>query len=334
MATTTLNLKVQPWTLNKPGTILIECSGPRAFNVPIEVLIEELNSNFGLSWDHVESLYNLEMPNRWYLTLKEEAKAEHYARLHYVNIGNLDTQGFVAVLIHEDKVDTKVLLHWVPTMLGEEGVMEIAQHLAAPNSRIRMSRHPYNASKWALYITLAREIPHYILVNAGIFKNHKIWVQVPGRRVQCFHCQSLEHWSNQCEQKKAPATRTTTASAPAKSYASATSGKRTPPPPPPPMEKPPMKHKPVEKETKLQAKKKEDMKEKKVEKKGLVKKAIETRTGPQENPVEEGFCLVTRRSRSTSPAKHSYKRQNSQIIEQAKSKHLKGDLNKSFTKQV
>lgn len=67
MAITTLNLKV---TLNKPGT----------FNVPIKVIMKELNSNFGLNLEHVEALYNLEIPNCWYLTLTEEAKAEHHAR--------------------------------------------------------------------------------------------------------------------------------------------------------------------------------------------------------------------------------------------------------------
>ena len=48
-----------------------------------------LNSNFKLNWEHVETLYNLEITNRRYLIIKEGAKVEHNDRLHNVKIMNL-----------------------------------------------------------------------------------------------------------------------------------------------------------------------------------------------------------------------------------------------------
>ena len=352
MATASINLTVQPSTFNKPGTILLLLSGPMAYEVPIEVLVKEIEVNFGISWDQIEALYNLESPTRWFLNLEEKAKEQHYAGLHNAEIGDLDTHGFVGLLVHEDKMDVKIYLNWVPTMIGGDGVVEIAQYLALPGTPIKVSQHPYNASKWALYLTPGREIPHYLLVNAGVFKQQKIWVQIPGRRAKCFHCESTQHWSNQCSKKgqaakpanpTAPTTKP--ASAPTKSYAVATSGKPAAtsspvrPPPPPTSTSP---------STDRKRKTQEGKRTKKVEAEGKKeqKKAHNRTESPREaereevaekeNQEDDGFQMVARRrSRSSSPAKSSFKRQGSSgiLMEQTRRKLLRSDLNRSFNQQ-
>ena len=352
MATASINLTVQPSTFNKPGTILLLLSGPMAYEVPIEVLVKEIEVNFGISWDQIEALYNLESPTRWFLNLEEKAKEQHYAGLHNAEIGDLDTHGFVGLLVHEDKMDVKIYLNWVPTMIGGDGVVEIAQYLALPGTPIKVSQHPYNASKWALYLTPGREIPHYLLVNAGVFKRQKIWVQIPGRRAKCFHCESTQHWSNQCSKKgqaakpanpTAPTTKP--ASAPTKSYAVATSGKPAAtsspvrPPPPPTSTSP---------STDRKRKTQEGKRTKKVEAEGKKeqKKAHNRTESPREaereevaekeNQEDDGFQMVARRrSRSSSPAKSSFKRQGSSgiLMEQTRRKLLRSDLNRSFNQQ-
>ena len=302
--------------------------------------------------DQIEALYNLESPTRWFLNLEEKAKEQHYAGLHNAEIGDLDTHGFVGLLVHEDKMDVKIYLNWVPTMIGGDGVVEIAQYLALPGTPIKVSQHPYNASKWALYLTPGREIPHYLLVNAGVFKQQKIWVQIPGRRAKCFHCESTQHWSNQCSKKgqaakpanpTAPTTKP--ASAPTKSYAVATSGKPAAtsspvrPPPPPTSTSP---------STDRKRKTQEGKRTKKVEAEGKKeqKKAHNRTESPREaereevaekeNQEDDGFQMVARRrSRSSSPAKSSFKRQGSSgiLMEQTRRKLLRSDLNRSFNQQ-
>ena len=353
MATASINLTVQPSTFNKPGTILLLLSGPMAYEVPIEVLVKEIEVNFGISWDQIEALYNLESPTRWFLNLEEKAKEQHYAGLHNAEIGDLDTHGFVGLLVHEDKMDVKIYLNWVPTMIGGDGVVEIAQYLALPGTPIKVSQHPYNASKWALYLTPGREIPHYLLVNAGVFKRQKIWVQIPGRRAKCFHCESTQHWSNQCSKKKGQAAKpanptaptTKPESAPTKSYAVATSGKPAAtsspvrPPPPPTSTSPSTDRKRKTQEGKRT--KKVEAEGKKEQKKAhnrteSSREAEREEVAEKENQEDDGFQMVARRrSRSSSPAKSSFKRQGSSgiLMEQTRRKLLRSDLNRSFNQQ-
>lgn len=153
----------------------------------------------GLPVEAVGGLYKFENPTRWFLAASEKMTQAAYDKLHGQTI-HVPGTGITLRCEHVEKERDRITIHWLPPTYTMEAVTVVVRALTGDGSpEVFRAKE----GKWGALCRPTQPIPHYAEVEVPGRKEqwHAIMITMPGRRTECRHCSSEEHWSNKCPKR-------------------------------------------------------------------------------------------------------------------------------------